>query len=149
VIHHHQHLIVRAHGRANLDCAGAKRLVCDAVSAVEMKLAEVPGNPMAYDCQTPGNEGVTVMALIEESHCVLHSWPGEEVILYQFDLYSCRAYDATRVIRLFRDRVDAIKLEPLLIDRTERLVVEPLVDEKWRVLMRERASRLGLVYPGI
>jgi S-adenosylmethionine/arginine decarboxylase-like enzyme len=52
----------------------------------------------------PGNESVTVAAVIETSHCVIHTWAHEvhDLTLYQFDLYSCAHFDPLVVCQILK-----------------------------------------------
>lgn len=117
----HQHLIVRAQGRNDVNPLQAEYLVREIIREIAMHIADVPGNPVVYDCAIPGNEGVTVAAVIEESHCVLHSWPGPAMTLYQFDLYSCADFNPLTVIRFLARTLDLYEIDGMLIDRTETL----------------------------
>jgi S-adenosylmethionine/arginine decarboxylase-like enzyme len=87
----HEHLIVRAEvqnpplaGDCEAVCAWMSKLIAD----ISMKeLAE----PRARYCSIEGNRGLTADALLETSHCILHSWDECSPAVVQFDLYSCSA----------------------------------------------------------
>lgn len=116
----HRHLLVRGRGRAKLGPDEATELLRSVIDLVGMRIAAVPGNPLVYDCHVRGNEGVTAAAVIETSHCVLHTWVREShgLTLYQFDLYSCAHFDPQTVCAFLKTRLDLVTFERLVIDRT-------------------------------
>lgn len=124
----HLHLLAQGQGRIAIGAAAAAELVRVVVGDVGMRIADVPGNPLVYDCSVPGDEGVTIAAIIETSHCILHTWAGEQgLTLYQFDLYSCEHFDHFRVCNILREKLDLVSFETMLIDRGAGLRIDAFV----------------------
>jgi S-adenosylmethionine/arginine decarboxylase-like enzyme len=115
----HLHLVVRGMGRVAIGAVDAAELLRIVIDNIGMRIAAVPGNPLVYDSSVAGDEGVTVAAIIETSHCILHTWVDQEgLTLYQFDLYSCAHFDHRRVCNILCEAFDLVSFEMLLIDRT-------------------------------
>lgn len=70
----------------------------DLVSGLDMKLLETKQkvNPISASCDKEGNEGVTVAAVIETSHIVLHTWPLKKEL--QLDVYTCGRMDVDFIL---------------------------------------------------
>lgn len=80
--------MIRTHVRRPLKTlSGARSFLVLAVNAAGMNIILGPHAVMGM---IPGNEGVTAMAILDYSHCVLHEWPyADPYPLIHFDLYSC------------------------------------------------------------
>ena len=53
--------------------------------------------PVAKYCDSPGNQGMTVFAVIETSHIVAHIWDEDTPAKLQLDVYSCKDFDINTV----------------------------------------------------
>jgi S-adenosylmethionine/arginine decarboxylase-like enzyme len=85
------------------------------VEAVGMKLVI---GPHAHYCKADENEGITASCNIETSHCSLHVWDKLDFAIFNFDLYSCAAFDPEVVVELVKE-FDPWKLEWIVMDRNE------------------------------
>jgi hypothetical protein len=74
----HLHLVVRGLGLVAIGAADAAEFLRTVIGYIGMRIADVPGNPLVYDSSVAGDEGVTVAAIIETSHCIMHTWMDQE-----------------------------------------------------------------------
>ena len=81
--------------------------------------------PYAKYCEMPGNRGLTVAAIIETSHVVMHTWDEMEPGIIQLDVYTCGALD-TNVVFEFLRQFDPVKIDYKFLDRETDLVEIPL-----------------------
>ena len=66
--------------------------------------------PYAVYSEMTGNQGLTVVTIIETSHIALHIWDEEDPSVLRLDVYSCAEFDIQTVL-------DAIEqFEPTHID---------------------------------
>ncbi len=121
----HSHLLVQGLGRTAIGAADAAEFLRSIIVTIGMRIADIPGNPLVYDCSVAGDEGITVAAIIETSHCVLHTWINQRgLTLYEFDLYSCAPFDPVRIGDLLRQKLDLVSCETMLIDRADGIRIE-------------------------
>lgn len=71
-----------------------RRLIC----GIGMKLADAPGNPVIWYCETPGNRGITATAIIETSNITLHTWDERDPAELQLDVFTCGELDVDAVL---------------------------------------------------
>ena len=97
------------------------------IDAVNMKIADIPGekNPIAWKCEIPGNEGMTLVAVIETSNLAYHDWKVENGTMVELDLFSCGPFTKEQVIGEIM-KLDPINLEYKFFDREHSL---DLLDE--------------------
>lgn len=89
----HKHLIVRA--EVNTPPKNADHIaqwIRALVKKINMKLLDIPGNPLVGYVNTPGNRGATAVAIIETSNIALHVWDETTPALLQLDVYSCSPF---------------------------------------------------------
>lgn len=72
----------------------------DLVEKIGMKILI---EPQAVVCNTFGNEGVTGIVCLETSHASFHSWSSVEKPFINFDVYSCKHFDAETVLEHFAE----------------------------------------------
>jgi S-adenosylmethionine/arginine decarboxylase-like enzyme len=110
----HKHMLVYA-AMANpvRDAAALEQWFIRLVDAVDMKVLITP---QAIRCDTQGNEGVTGIVCIETSHASAHFWETAKVPFCQFDIYSCKRFDPSKVLDLFNE-FDPYFYNWTLIDR--------------------------------
>jgi S-adenosylmethionine/arginine decarboxylase-like enzyme len=122
----HLHLIVKADiskPPVEEDCKIMERWMSGLISDIRMKeLAP----PRARYCPVIGNRGMTVDAIIETSHTVIHTWDEGQPTL-QLDVYTCSnihpeeifphliMFEPTRIEYMFIDRTTGLKL----VDQSE------------------------------
>jgi len=64
-----------------------------------------------------GNKGLTVMAVIETSHIVMHVWDEVSPALIQLDIYSCGDFDEHDVCKKISKDFDLSKIEYKYLNR--------------------------------
>ena len=91
----HKHLLVKA------DIENPIREIIPAIFFVKNLVNKIDMNilhgPVAKYCDTPGNQGMTVFAIIETSHIVAHIWDEDIPAKLQLDVYSCKEFDINTV----------------------------------------------------
>ena len=123
----HKHLLIRAEV---LNCPKKDDMsyvltwMTSLITSIDMKLMQGPN--ISYVDQK-GNRGITCMALIETSHIVLHIWDETEPGLFQLDVYSCKSFDMSIVIKSLNESFKINKLQYKFLDRKSDLI---LIDEK-------------------
>ncbi len=139
----HKHLIVRAEiskppldGDQEAVCAWMSKLISD----IGMKELAAP---RARYCPVEGNRGLTADAIIETSHCVIHTWDECTPAIAQFDLYTCSDLDVEQVIKAM-DVFGPSTVEYKFLDREHSLLVigETTLLSKIVTLIRYWADRL-------
>ena len=87
----HKHLIIRAESQKPLkDEDQAKDWLLRFIKSINMKVLI---GPYAKYCEMEGNRGLTIIAVIETSHIVMHIWDEPIPALMQIDIYSCGDFD--------------------------------------------------------
>jgi S-adenosylmethionine/arginine decarboxylase-like enzyme len=142
----HQHLIVRAEvnrppGEADLQA------VCDWMSALikQIGMKELAA-PRARYCPVVGNRGLTADAIIETSHCCLHTWDECVPAVFQFDLYTCSELNVQDVIDGLK-KFEPTKIEYKFLDREHALVLVEETPEKLTFI--GRLTKLWLTVKGM
>lgn len=77
--------------------------------------------PRARYCPVSGNRGLTADAIIETSHCVIHTWDECTPAIAQLDVYTCSELDVDQVIKAM-DVYKPSKVEYKFLDREHSLV---------------------------
>jgi len=80
--------------------------------------------PFAKYVEMAGNRGLTVAAIIETSHVVLHAWDEQEPGLLQLDVYTCGAFDPRTVFEWVEEYYNPIKMEYKYLDREHALLYQ-------------------------
>ena len=121
----HQHLIVRAEVKKPPMAADTK-VICAWMSKLikDIGMKEL-AKPRARYCAVEGNRGLTADAIIETSHCCVHTWDECEPAIFQFDLYTCSTLDVDLVLKAI-EPFEPTKIEWKFLDREHELV---LVDQ--------------------
>ena len=116
----HKHLIVRAEAM-NPPKSEEKSIqwLTDFISFIKMKPLV---GPFAKYLDMPGNRGLTVAAIIETSHIVVHVWDEPIPALMQIDIYSCGEFDAKQVCNKLMDDFDIRKIEYKYLNRETGLI---------------------------
>ena len=73
--------------------------------------------PYAKYCGMEGNKGLTVMAVIETSHIVMHVWDEVNPALIQLDIYSCGHFDEHDVCKKISKDFELSKIEYKYLNR--------------------------------
>ena len=77
--------------------------------------------PYVKYCDTPGNRGITGVAVIETSHIALHVWDETEPAIMQFDVYSCSEFDPYKIADKLQADFDVVKLDYKYLNRETEL----------------------------
>lgn len=115
----HKHLIIRAEvNDTPVDEEWACEWITELTQHIEMNILM---GPFAKYLNVEGNRGLTVGAIIETSHIVMHTWDECEPKVIQLDLYSCgplepekvfekiKVFNPTKVEYKFLDRETGLK----------------------------------------
>lgn len=114
----HQHLIVRATvDTPPTDQILARLQLQDLIDAIDMRCILGPYSEYSH---LPGNTGLTVVAIIETSHIVMHTWDEQTPALVQLDVYSCKPLDTNTVFEWF-EQYKPVALEYKFLDRENGL----------------------------
>ena len=116
----HKHLIVRAEAKnPPMDETKSTEWLKEFIKFINMKPLV---GPFAKYLDIPGNRGLTVAAIIETSHIVMHVWDEPVPALIQFDLYSCGEFDPKEVCEKMKKDFDIIKIEYKYLNRETGLI---------------------------
>jgi S-adenosylmethionine decarboxylase len=111
----HKHLIVRAESkRPPKDEEHIVEWMRDFVESIGMKILM---GPYAKYLDVPGNRGLTVAAIIETSHIVMHTWDEPNPAMMQLDVYSCGEFDAEDVCKKIAKDFELTKIEYKYLNR--------------------------------
>lgn len=114
----HKHIIIRAEAKnPPKDETFAINSLADLIKRIDMKLLM---GPFAKYVEMEGNRGLTVAAIIETSHIVLHSWDEVDPAIVQLDVYTCGAFDPDKVFEWLQ-QFDVGRVDWKYIDREHGL----------------------------
>ena len=110
----HKHIIIRAEVKnppkdEQEACGNLKHLI----DCIGMKVLL---GPFAKYVEMAGNRGLTVAAIIETSHIVLHSWDETDPAIIQLDVYTCGAFEPNTVFEWLQ-KFNVVKVDWKYIDR--------------------------------
>lgn len=123
----HKHVIIRAevlNPPTNENTASNQ--IQTLIDRIGMKVLM---GPFAKYVEMKGNRGLTVAAIIETSHIVLHSWDETDPALIQLDVYTCGAFDPRTVFEWVEEYYNPVKMEYKYLDR-EHALTPALLPEK-------------------
>ena len=116
----HKHMIIRAEvTKPIIDVDVAKDWMKRLIEQIGMKITE-HGGPHCDYVEKPGNEGITIVAIIETSHCAMHIWDKEDPPIAQLDVYSCAEFETWDVIEFIYEMKPS-KIEFKLFDRSKHI----------------------------
>ena len=111
----HKHLIIRAESQKPLkDEDQAKDWLLRFIESINMKVLI---GPYAKYCEMEGNRGLTIIAVIETSHIVMHIWDEPIPALMQIDIYSCGDFDEHDICKKLSKDFDLTKIEYKYLNR--------------------------------
>ena len=117
----HKHLIIRAEcKRPPKEESMMVEWMNNFVSELGMK---VMMGPYAKYSEMEGNRGLTVSAIIETSHIVMHVWDEPNPALMEFDVYSCGEFDEHDICKKLAKDFDLTKCEYKYLNRETGLQV--------------------------
>ena len=117
----HKHLIMSATIQyAPKDPEYVKSWIALLIRHIDMQVAPIEGNPMAYYCSTPGNTGITGGGILETSHCMVHIWDEVSPAKMEFDLYSCSDFKPEDILP-FINLFEPLSIEYKFLDRENGL----------------------------
>jgi S-adenosylmethionine/arginine decarboxylase-like enzyme len=110
----HKHILIRAEVNNPLkDEEAAIQWLKELVKNINMKILI---GPIAKYLDVPGNRGLTVAAIIETSHIVMHCWDECSPGLMQLDVYTCGQFEPKTVIDSI-EQFDIVKIDYKYLDR--------------------------------
>ena len=77
--------------------------------------------PYVKYCPTPGNRGITGVAVIETSHIAIHVWDETDPAIMQFDVYSCSEFDPYKIADKLQADFEVVKLDYKFLNRETEL----------------------------
>ena len=121
----HKHVIIRAEvlNPPTIEKLASEH-VKDLIDRICMKLLM---GPYAKYVTMPCNRGLTVAAIIETSHIVMHTWDESDPAIVQLDVYTCGPFDPAIVFGWLQ-QYNPIKIDHKYIDREHSL--EEIVVQK-------------------
>ena len=115
----HKHIIIRAEvlnpPRSENETSNN---VKDLIERIGMKLLM---GPYAKYVDMPGNRGLTVAAIIETSHIVMHTWDECDPGIIQLDVYTCGPFNPD-IVFAWLQQYQPTKVAHKYIDREHSLV---------------------------
>jgi S-adenosylmethionine/arginine decarboxylase-like enzyme len=112
----HKHLIVRAESKR--PPKDEEHIIVDwmrdFVESIGMKILM---GPFAKYLDIPGNRGLTVAAIIETSHIVMHTWDELNPAMIQLDVYSCGEFDEHDICKKIAKDFELTKIEYKYLNR--------------------------------
>jgi len=116
----HKHLIVRAElDNPPMDVPEIDLWIKALVEKIGMKILM---GPYAVYSEMENNRGLTVVAIIETSHIVLHTWDECTPGLMQLDVYTCSELNINNVFDAVQE-FEPSKIEYTYIDRENGLTL--------------------------
>lgn len=110
----HKHLIIRAKVRKPpKHIIATEQWFRDLIEKIGMKLLR---GPIGAYVDVPGNQGLTMIAIIETSHIAMHVWDEDMPALLQLDVYTCGSLDVNIVFDHLKE-FDVVSHEFLYLDR--------------------------------
>ena len=119
----HKHVIIRAEvlNPPNEE-EQASNQVKDLIEKIGMKILM---GPYAKYCNMVGNRGLTVAAIIETSHVVMHVWDENAPALIQLDVYTCGPFEPQSVLDIIQE-LKPSKVEYKYLDREKGFTELPI-----------------------
>ena len=119
----HKHVIIRAEVlNPPTDEKLVSEQVKDLIELIGMKLLM---GPYARYVTMPGNRGLTVAAIIETSHIVMHTWDEFNPAIVQLDVYTCGPFDP-QIVFDWLEQYAPTKIDYRYIDREQGIKEIPL-----------------------
>ena len=119
----HKHIIVRAEV---LNPPSDENLVSEQVKTLIERIGmKLLMGPYAKYVHMEGNRGLTVAAIIETSHVVMHTWDESDPAIIQLDVYTCGPFDPL-VVFDWLEQYGPTKIDHKYLDREFDLHEIPL-----------------------
>lgn len=92
--------------------------------------------PQTIYCDTPGNEGMTGVVVIDTSHISFHAWDGNADVgpFVRMDVYSCKTFDFNTVLH-YLSLIGAESVDFTFFDRSD--------DANHVILARKKGLKIG------
>jgi len=100
------------------DKSKLERWMADLIKAQGMNILS---GPHVAHVDTPGNRGLTGVAIIETSHVAIHVWDECSPALIQLDFYTCGTLDKDAILRAVKPW-GVVKAKFLVLDRETDVV---------------------------
>ena len=107
-----------------------EKLVSNSVKTlIELIGMKLLMGPYAKYVDMPGNRGLTVAAIIETSHIVMHTWDECDPAMIQLDVYTCGPFDPN-IVFTWLEQYKPTKIDYKYIDREFDLHEIPLREQQ-------------------
>ena len=124
----HKHIIIRSEVlNPPVDENKASEQVKTLIERIGMKLLM---GPYAKYVTMPGNQGLTVAAIIETSHVVMHTWDECDPAIVQLDVYTCGPFDPRIVFDWIEENYNPIRIDHKYIDREHTIQDIPVTSDQ-------------------
>lgn len=107
--------------------------LCHLVRSVEMNIL---AGPFVCDCDDVGNEGITGVVVLTESHSSIHIWDKKDEPYLKMDLYSCKGFSSHTVLDCLRE-LDPLVVNYVMLDRNHQPICGDLSALKGPILIEE------------
>jgi S-adenosylmethionine/arginine decarboxylase-like enzyme len=118
----HKHLVVRAEIASPPTGADTGKVTDWMRSLIEGIDMKIMFGPQAMYCEVEGNRGMTAFAIIETSHCAIHTWDECVPAIAQIDVYTCSDLNVEDVVARL-DIFEPTKIEYKFLDREHGLTL--------------------------
>jgi len=139
----HKHIIVRAEV---LNPPSDENLVSEQVKTLIERIGmKLLMGPYAKYVHMEGNRGLTVAAIIETSHVVMHTWDESDPAIIQLDVYTCGPFDPlivfdwleqygpTKIDHKYLDR--EFKIQELKINKPHSYTTQEIVQAMDKIML--------------
>jgi S-adenosylmethionine/arginine decarboxylase-like enzyme len=121
----HQHFIGRFEVTDPPTAEDRAYLVSWMAQLIKDQGMNVVSGPHVAHVDTPGNRGLTGVAIIETSHCAIHVWDETNPALVQLDFYTCGVLNKDAILKAVKPW-GVVKYSFLVLDRERDVVaMEP------------------------
>jgi S-adenosylmethionine decarboxylase len=96
-------------------------LIADIADVIDVKIEKLTSHKFK-------GQGITVAAIVSESHIVVHTWPEHAYI--QIDISSCKDFEFEDVIQMIRDDYKLVKGHYAMVYRG---LVPPMPDQVFQI----------------
>ena len=111
----HKHLIIRAEvNNPPKDVDKLTEWLKEFIASINMKI--MLGPYVAYS-ETPGNRGITGVAVIETSHIAMHVWDEPVPAMMQLDVYSCAEFNPYLIADKLKKDFEVVRMDYKFLNR--------------------------------
>ena len=105
----------------------------------EMEMTKVLP-PFVYSYGPGGEDGVTGVVIIAESHIAIHTFPKKRFL--SVDIFSCKAFDMAKALKKLAEVFEIRRYETYMINRGKEFPKDPELARQSHVGQRDRQPAL-------